>query len=89
MRDGREQRVDSAGGLEGGDGVGESGAGLGGVDAFEHGGQQVFGAVDVVVGDRSVEAREFGRDELGSRRAAEVARGEVAQVVEELEQPAV
>ena len=50
MRGGGEERVDSAGGLEVGDGVGEAGAGLGGVDALEHGGQQFVGVVDVVVG---------------------------------------
>ena len=61
----RRAWVEAAGGGEVGDRVCEPRAGLGGVDALEYGGEQFFGAVDVVVGDRSVEPREFGGDEFG------------------------
>jgi hypothetical protein len=72
--------------VEVGDGVGEAGARWRGVDALERGGDEFFGAVDIVVGDRSVEARELWGDEFGQfDEQREVALGQVGQLAEELE----
>jgi len=53
-------------------------------------GEQFFGVVDVVVGDRSVDPAEVGRDQLGQPTSSVRSReGRSGERAEEFEQPVV